>query len=146
MGHPEIAFTVYSDDSLKFRTSGDGKLYSAIYTVYGSQTAKTFTEINYRQEGIGVEGFISSPDSPRGTRNMQSFYINKRYIKSRTIQAALEEAYRSYIPSGKYPAAVLNISLDYDDVDVNVHPAKTEVKFADEKRCFRRFITELNPP
>lgn len=136
LGHPEIAFTVYSNDSLKFRTSGDGKLYSAIYTVYGSQTAKTFTEINYRQEGIGVEGFISSPDSPRGTRNMQSFYINKRYIKSRTIQAALEEAYRSYIPSGKYPAAVLNISLDYDDVDVNVHPAKTEVKFADEKKVF----------
>lgn len=136
LGHPEISFSVYSDDSLKFRTSGDGKLYSVIYAIYGSQTAKTFNPVNYTLDGITVEGFISSPEFPRGTRNMQSFYINGRYIKSRTIQAALEEAYRSYIPSGKYPAAVLNIGVDYNDVDVNVHPAKTEVKFADEKKVF----------
>ena len=136
LGHPEVALSVYSDNNLKFRTSGDGKLFSAVYAIYGSQTAKTLLQVGYELEGIRVEGYISAPDSPRGTRAMQSFFINKRYVKSKTVQAALEEAYRSYIPSGKFPAAVLNISLDHKNIDVNVHPAKTEVKFADEKKVF----------
>ena len=122
-------------------TSGDGKLYSAIYAVYGSQTAKTFIPVDHVQDGIRVSGYISRPDSPRGSRNMQTFFVNERYVKSRTCQASLEEAYRSFIPSGKFPACVLFVTLNRTDVDVNVHPAKTEIKFADEKRVFSPFTT-----
>ncbi len=136
LGHPEVALSVYSEDSLKFRTSGEGKLYSALYAIYGGQNAKTFIPVDYNLDGVGVTGYISRPDSPRGSRGMQTFFINSRYVKSRTAQAALEEAYRSYIPSGRFPAAVLNVVIDGGDIDVNVHPAKTEVKFADEKKVF----------
>ena len=136
LSHPEISLTVKSEGSVKMRTSGDGKLYSAIYAVYGSQNAKTFIPVDHVQDGIRVHGYISRPDSPRGSRNMQTFFVNERYVKSRTAQASLEEAYRSYIPSGKYPACVLFITIDRNDIDVNVHPAKTEIKFADERKVF----------
>lgn len=136
LSHPEISLTVKSEGSLKMRTSGDGKLYSAIYAIYGAQNAKTFIPVDHVQDGIRVHGYISRPDSPRGSRNMQTFFVNGRYVKSRTAQASLEEAYRSYIPSGKYPAAVVFIEIDRNDIDVNVHPAKTEIKFADERKVF----------
>ena len=136
LSHPEISLTVKSEGSVKMRTSGDGKLYSAIYAVYGSQNAKTFIPVDHVQDGIRVHGYVSRPDSPRGSRNMQTFFVNERYVKSRTAQASLEEAYRSYIPSGKYPACVLFITIDRNDIDVNVHPAKTEIKFADERKVF----------
>jgi len=136
LSHPEIAFSLFSEDTLKFRTPGDGRLFSAIYSLYGSKAAEGFQSVEYEFDKISVSGFISKPDSPRGTRGGQTFFINGRYIKSRSLQAALEEAYRSFIPSGKFPAAVLNITLPRGDVDVNVHPAKTEVKFANEKAVF----------
>jgi len=136
LSHPAISFCVRCDGAQKLRTPGDGKLYSALYALYGAQTASTFCELEYSSEGIRVSGYISKPESPRGTRALQSFFVNGRSIKSRTVQAALEEAYRSFIPSGKYPAAVLNIELDRRSVDVNVHPAKTEIKFSDERKLF----------
>lgn len=136
LSHPEISLTVKSEGVVKMRTSGDGKLYSAIYAIYDSQNAKTFIPVDHVQDGIRVNGYISRPDSPRSSRNMQTFFVNERYVKSRTAQASLEEAYRSYIPSGKFPAAVLFITLNRNDIDVNVHPAKTEIKFADEKKVF----------
>ena len=136
LSNPGVSFTVFCDGEQKLRTPGDGELYSAIYAVYGAANAKTFMPVEHEQDGISVRGYVSRPESPRGTRGMQSFFVNGRYVKTRTIQAALEEAYRSYIPSGKYPAAVLMISLDRKSVDVNVHPAKTEIKFSDERKLF----------
>ena len=136
LSHPQVAFTVFCDGAQKMLTPGDGELYSALYAVYGAANAKTFLPLEYEQDGITVSGYVSKPESPRGTRGMQSFFVNGRYVKSRTVQAALEEAYRSYIPSGKFPAAVLMIALDRRNVDVNVHPAKTEIKFADERKLF----------
>ena len=136
LSHPDISFTVNADGARKMRTSGDGKLYSVIYALYGAKTAKEFSALEYELEGISVSGYISKPESPRGTRGMQSFFVNGRYVRSRTVQAALEEAYRSFIPSGKFPAAILMISLDRKSVDVNVHPAKTEIKFSDERKLF----------
>ncbi len=136
LSHPEISVSFSSDNVRKFKTSGDGKLYSAIYTLYGAEFARTLLPVDYEQDGVSVYGYISKPESPRGSRNMQSFFVNNRYVRSKTVQAAVEEAYRSYIPSGKFPAALLFVSVAPTAVDVNVHPAKTEIKFADERTVF----------
>ncbi len=137
LSHPEISFTVISDGERKFTTPGDGKLYPAIYAVFGREFAKSLTEIDYTHEGVGVYGYVTTPDAARGSRAMQTVFVNGRYVKSKTVQAALEEAFRSYIPRGKYPGCVLFVSLNPELTDVNVHPAKTEIKFASEKDVFR---------
>ena len=136
LSHPEKAFRFVSNEELRLTTSGDGSLYSAIYTIYGRSFAQTLCEVDYECEGISVSGYISRPDSPRGSRSAQSFFINRRYVKSRTVTAALEEAYGSYIPKGKFPAAILHIEIDPHTVDVNVHPSKSEVKFSNERAIF----------
>lgn len=136
LSHPEISVSFSSDNVRKFKTSGDGKLYSVIYTLYGAEFARTLLPVEHEQDGVTVYGYISKPEAPRGSRNMQSFFVNNRYVRSKTVQAAVEEAYRSYIPSGKFPAAILFVSVAPTAVDVNVHPAKTEIKFADERTVF----------
>ncbi len=136
LSHPEISISFTVDGTRKFKTSGDGKLYSVIYTLYGAEFARTLIPVCHEQDGITVDGFVSKPEFPRGSRNMQSFFVNNRYVRSKTAQAAVEEAYRSYIPSGKFPAAILFVGIEPKKVDVNVHPAKTEIKFSDEKSVF----------
>jgi len=137
LSHPEISFTVISDGERKFTTPGDGKLYPTIYSVFGREFAKTLVEIDYSHEGVRVYGYVTKPDASRGSRAMQTVFVNGRYVKSKTVQAALEEAFRSYIPRGKFPGCVLFVSLSPELTDVNVHPAKTEIKFASEKDVFR---------
>lgn len=138
LANPDVAIAFYSENDRKFATPGDGRLFSAIYSVFGSQTSKTLSECSYELEdaGIKVSGFISRPESPRSSRTMQVFFVNRRFVISKTIKAALEEAYRSFIPQGKFPAGILYITLDAHLTDVNVHPAKLEIKFADEKKIF----------
>ncbi len=137
LSHPEISFTVICDGVRRFTTAGDGKLYPAIYSVFGREFAKGLLEVNYNLEGIKVEGYVTPADQSRGSRSLQVVFVNGRYVKSKTVQAALEEAYRSFIARGKYPGCVLFVSLDPQLTDVNVHPAKTEIKFASEKDVFR---------
>lgn len=137
LSRTDVAVSVIVDGQRRFTTSGDGKLYSAIYSVYGREFAKSLEKIEYELEGVSVYGYASRAGEPRGSRAMQMFFVNGRYVKSRTVQAALEEAFSSYIPRGKYPAGVIFVSLNPDLIDVNVHPAKTEVKFASEKDVFR---------
>ena len=137
LSHPEISFTVISDGERKFQTAGDGELYPAIYSVFGREFAKTLIKVEYELLGVSVIGYVSKPDSVRGSRAMQTVFVNGRYVKSKTVQAALEEAFRSYIPRGKFPACVLFVSLMPELTDVNVHPAKTEIKFASERDVFR---------
>ena len=136
MSHPEIAFKLISDGETKIATTGDGKLLSAIYGVAGRAFAAQLEPVSYELEGMGLRGYISRPDAAKGTRGAQSFFINNRYIRSRTISAALEEAYKSYIPSGRFPAAVLFLDTALSGVDVNVHPSKLEVRFSNEKNVF----------
>ena len=136
LSHPEIAFRFVSDGVLKFSTSGDGNLKNAIYSVYGSAFAKNLVPVEGKHGGIGVSGFASSPENLRGNRGMQQFFINERCVRSKTLTSALEAAYRSYIPGGKFPSCVLHISIPASLVDVNIHPAKLEVKFSDEKSVF----------
>ncbi len=137
LSHPEISFTVICDGERKFMTSGDNELYPAVYSVFGREFAKTLIPVDYELGGVTVNGFVTSPDAVRASRAMQTSFVNGRYVKSKTVQAALEEAFRSFIPRGKFPGCVLFVTLMPELTDVNVHPAKTEIKFASERDVFR---------
>lgn len=136
LSHPEVSVRFIRDGKDVLFTSGDGNLKSAIYTVLGKEFASGLIPAEYELEGIKVTGFISKPFSARPSRSMQFFFLNNRFIKTRTGMAALEEAYKNQIMAGKFPACVLNIEAHAKSVDVNVHPAKTEVRFANEKLIF----------
>ncbi len=136
LSHPEIAFKLICDGQIRLETAGDGKLMSAIYAVFGRDFANRLIEVNGEYDGITVNGYIGRSDNVKGNRNYENFYINRRYIKSRTASAAIEQAYTSYMPSEKFPVCVLSLSLNPSRVDVNVHPAKLEVKFSNEKPVF----------
>ena len=136
LSHPEIAFRLICDGQVKLETAGDGKLLSAIYSVFGRDFSNRLLEVNGEYDGITVKGYIGRSDNVKSNRNYENFYINKRFIKSRTASAAIEQAYTSYMPSEKFPVCVLFLSLNPSRVDVNVHPAKLEVKFSNEKLVF----------
>ena len=136
LSHPQISFRFLSDGNLKFSTSGDGNLKNTVYSLYGSAFAKNLAEVNGNHEAVTVKGFVSSPEHLRGNRGMQHFFINERCVRSKTLTSALEAAFRSYIPSGKFPSCVLHIGVSAALVDVNIHPAKLEVKFSNEKAVF----------
>jgi DNA mismatch repair protein MutL len=136
VSHPEVSISFISEGEKKFQTPGDGKLLAAIYAVFGRDLANGLKEIDYELDGIRISGYVTSPDNARGSRNLQIFFVNGRFIRSKTIMAALEEAFRSYLPHGKYPAGIINLTLNARSTDVNVHPAKLEIKFADERKIF----------
>lgn len=136
LSHPEIAFRYICDGEMRFSTAGDGNLKNAVYSVFGKGFASRLTEVSAGSGGISVSGYISTPENVRGNRNMQLFFINSRSVRSRTMTAALEAAYSSYIPQGKFPSCVLFLKIHTSAVDVNVHPAKLEVKFSNEKEIF----------
>lgn len=136
LSHPEIAITYIKDSKQVLKTSGDGKLLSAIYSVYGRDFASSLIPVDYELNGISVNGYISKPQGARPNRNMQNFFINGRFVKSRTAMAAIEEACKGSVMVGKFPACVLNLSINFEAVDVNVHPAKIEVRFVNERPVF----------
>lgn len=136
LSHPEISFRFIRDGKEQLRTPGDSKLSSAIYGVFGKEFLSTLIPVEYEYEHVKVTGFVSRPSGSRPTRSMQNFFINGRYIRSRTAMAALEEAYKGSIMVGKFPACVLHLQLSFSAVDVNVHPAKLEVRFVNERPIF----------
>ena len=136
LSHPDISFRFIRDNKSVRMTSGDGSLLSAAKAVSGRQFADSLIPVDFSLNGIDVSGYVSSPLFCRNSRSMQTFFVNTRYIKSTTCMAALEEAYRNSMMVGKFPACILNISLSPETVDVNVHPAKTEIRFAYEKPVF----------
>ncbi len=136
LSHPEISFRFIRDGKEQLRTPGDSKLSSAVYGVYGKEFLSTLIPVDYEYNHVKVTGFISTPAGSRPNRSMQNFFINGRYIRSRTAMAALEEAYKGSIMVGKFPACVLHLALSFGAVDVNVHPAKLEVRFVNERPIF----------
>lgn len=136
LSHPEVAFTFIRDGKHVLRTFGDGKLLSAIYSVFGKDFAKGLIPVDYTLDSVTVKGYISKPINSRPNRNMQNFFINGRFVKTRTGMAALEEAYKGSIMVGKFPSAVLQLTVPYEIIDVNVHPAKIEVRFINERPVF----------
>ena len=136
LAHPEISFRFLKDGQEQLHTDGQGDRMAAIYAIYGRELANNMLPVDGRWEKLHVRGFVTRPTATRGNRAWQSFFVNNRYIKSRLLSAAVEEAYRNQIMVGRFPACVLEIDMPVQAVDVNVHPAKTEVKFLSEKEVF----------
>lgn len=131
--HPEISFRLTVNGKDKLFSPGDNSLKNAVYTAYGKDYAKGVLEVEYEENGVRVSGLIGKGTLARPNRNYQSFFVNKRYIKSPLIIRAVEDAYKNQVMIGKFPMAVLNIETDPSLMDINVHPTKLEVKFADER-------------
>jgi len=135
LAHPEVAVQFIKDGKVALSTPGTGSLEAAVYSVYGRECANMIP-VDSRWEQYRVTGFVSKPTDSRPSRSLQTFFVNGRPVKSRIMIAALEEAYRNQIMVGKFPACVLHLQLPANMVDVNVHPAKTEVKFLSDKAVF----------
>lgn len=136
LSKPEISFKYISDGKEIFTTSGDGELRNAILNIYGLDHAKAVIPVEYLEDGIEVKGVVGKPEISRGNRARQTLFVNGRYIKSHVVGKVVEEAYRNNIMVGRFPFFVLDIRLPLELVDVNVHPAKTEIKFANEKKVY----------
>ena len=136
LSHPEISIRFIRDDKQILVTPGNGNLKSTIYSVFGKDFSNALLETSYELNGVSVEGFVSKPTASRPNRSMQFFFLNGRLVKSATASAALDRAYKDSIMVCKFPACVLNITLPFEMVDVNVHPAKTEVRFSNERPVF----------
>jgi len=139
LGHPEIAFKYIVNNSEIINTNGSGNLKTAILAVYGKDVAKNLIEVEADFDGIKISGFIGKPETFRGNRNYGNIFINGRYIRSRIIEQAVEEAYKTKLMVGKFPVYILNLNLDPTLIDVNVHPQKMEVRFSDESIMYNAF-------
>ena len=135
LAHPEVAFQFLRDGKQVLATPGTGKLQDAMYCVYGRDCAR-MVAVESRWENYTLSGFVTLPTDARPSRNLQTFFVNDRPVKSKLLIAALEEAYRNQLMVGRFPGCVLHLNLPANAVDVNVHPAKTEVKFLSEKTVF----------
>lgn len=136
LSHPEVSIRFIRDGKQQLLTPGNGRLGDTIYAIFGREFAMGLLPVDYNLSGIGVRGYISKPVASRANRAMQFFFINGRLVKSVTAMSAMENAYRDSIMIGKFPACVLHLTMPNECVDVNVHPAKTEVRFANEKQVY----------
>lgn len=136
LSHPEVSIRFIRDGKQQLLTPGNGKLGETVYAIFGREFAMGLLPVDYSLSGVGVKGYISKPVASRANRAMQFFFINGRLVKSVTAMSAMENAYRDSIMVGKFPACVLHLTMANECVDVNVHPAKTEVRFANEKQVY----------
>ena len=136
LSHPEIAFKLIREKEVKLATPGSGDLLATIFAVYGNEFGRGLIPVECESGFIRVSGYLARPECCRPSRSMEHFFINNRYVKSVTIMAAVEESYRNHIMVGKYPGCIINLTVDPSQVDVNVHPAKLEVKLSDERAVF----------
>ena len=135
--NPNVAIKLINTGKTVIQTNGSGMLKDVIYSIYGKDVANAILEVNYQYEDITVSGAIGKPEIARSNRSHQLFFVNKRYIKDKTLTAATEQAYKGLIPIGKFGFAVLNLEMNPAKVDVNVHPAKLEVRFQEENKVFQ---------
>jgi DNA mismatch repair protein MutL len=136
LSRPDVSVRYIRDGSEEFHTPGDGRVDSCIYSLLGREFFSSLLPVETENSGVTVTGYVSSPANVRGNRSSQFFFVNGRCIKSKTLQAALEQAYRNRLPVSRYPACILYIAVSKAAVDVNVHPAKTEVRFLNERQVF----------
>lgn len=136
LSHPEISFKFINEHKVKLHTPGNGDLLSAIHAVFGKDFSASVMPVSYEYNGVKVNGFTSKTNASRSNRSMQHFFVNSRYVRSKTCMAALEEGYKNSIMIGKFPFCVLDVSVPFNAVDVNVHPAKIEVRFVNERMVF----------
>lgn len=136
LSHPEISFKLISDFKTKLHTPGNGDLLSAIHAVFGKDFATSLIPVKYEFNDVVVSGYTSNTKESRSNRAMQHFFVNERYVRSKTCMAAIEEAYKNSIMIGRFSFCVINVKVPYSSVDVNVHPAKIEVRFVNERQVF----------
>ena len=137
IANPNIAIKLINGGKTIIQTNGNGDLKTVIYTIYGKEIAEGLLEVNYDYEGIKVTGAIGKPEIARNNRSYQMFFVNKRYIKDKTLSAGVEQAFKGLIPIGKYGVVVLNIEIEPNKIDVNVHPTKLEIRFQEEQKVFK---------
>lgn len=135
--HPEVGFKLTNNKKEVLHTSGNGNMTDVVYNVFGKDIASNLVDVDFQYENIRVTGVVGKPEIARSNRSNQLFYVNGRFIKDKTLSAAAEEAYRTMIPHGKFGFCVLNINIPPEQVDVNVHPAKLEVRFSEEGKVFK---------
>lgn len=136
LSHPEVSFLFISNGQEKLRTSGSGKLKDVIYQVYGRDVAANLLDIDYEKGGLRISGYLGKPVITRGNRNFENFFVNGRYVKSSMISKALEDAYRDFTMQHKFPFAVLHFCVNGEEIDVNVHPTKMELRFQKQQEVY----------
>lgn len=141
LGHPQISFKYINNNKLVFNTTGNHNLKNCVMNVYGKDIARNAIEIKFEQEGLELVGILGKPNTSRSNRSYENFFINGRYVKSDTIQAAVEDAYKTLLTVGKFPVAILHLIISPENIDVNVHPTKMKVRFQDQDSIYN-FIYE----
>lgn len=136
LSHPEVSFIFISNGQEKLRTSGSGKLKDVIYQVYGRDVAANLLDIDYEKGGLRINGYLGKPVITRGNRNFENFFVNGRYVKSPMISKSLEDAYKDFTMQHKFPFAVLHFHVDGEQIDVNVHPTKMELRFQKQQEVY----------
>ncbi len=136
LAYPEVQFLLYNDGRLTLQSPGDGQLTSAVASLYGAPAAKAMVALDARETSMAIQGLISPPSETRGSRQYINYFVNRRWVQNAFLARALEQAYHDLLPADRYPLAVLNIYLPPDEVDVNIHPAKREVRFYREGELF----------
>lgn len=146
LSHPEISFTLLSDGRQKIYTSGSGDMLECAYRLYGREITNSLLPVDSQTELLGVSGYIGLPILSRGNRNFENYYINGRYVRDKILSAAIEDAYQGHLMQHRYPFTLLDITIDKEKVDVNVHPAKSEVRFSDKEKIYeelKKVISEV---
>jgi DNA mismatch repair protein MutL len=136
LSHPEVSFQFINNGQEKLRTAGNGKLKDVIYSIYGRETAANLIEMNYEKGGLQIKGYLGRPAVSRGNRNFENLFVNGRYIKSAMMSKAIEDAYRDYVMQHKFPFLVLHFQISGEDIDVNVHPTKMELRFQNQQTVY----------
>ena len=144
LSHPEVAFRFLNNNQEKLRTSGSGKLKDVIYNIYGRDVASNLLELDYRQGGIHITGYLGKPLITRGNRNFETFFVNGRYVKSTMISRAVEDAYKDFMMQHKFPFVVLHFQVDTETVDVNVHPTKIELRFQNQQEVYKTVFEAIH--
>ena len=135
--NPGISFRLISNKKQILQTSGNGDMKTVVFNIFGKDVSQNIVDLNFEYEGIEVTGVAGKPEIARSNRSNQLFYVNGRFIKDKTLSAATEEAYRTLVPQGKFCFCIVNVNMNPEMVDVNVHPAKLEVRFTDEGKVFK---------
>ena len=141
--HPEISIKLVNSGKVIIQTSGNGDMKSVIYSIYGKDVAENVIDVNYTYEDINITGVVGKPVIARSNRSNQLFFVNKRYIKDKLLTSAAEQGYKGLLTIGKYGFLVLNMEMNPKKVDVNVHPAKLEVRFEDENQVFKAVYHDI---
>lgn len=144
MSKPEISFKYVNNGQMKFHTSGNKDLKEIIYRIYGKDIIDALLTVTYQCEDVTIHGFLGKPTINRANRNFENYFVNRRYIKSDLVSKAIEEGYKPFLMQHKFPFAVLNIEMDPNKIDVNVHPAKMEVRFSNQNELFQTIVTVVS--